>query len=333
VKSLPGRLYSLTRSPAAGVGGFLAPTQKSRAFNLEMEPYTEDTKPEREYTSDQDFSDLDAVYSYLRHWAMNVKLDPKPAMPPGVIRRFSDNVRGLLAIADSCGPQWGQRAREAILFLFEKERAERPQIAMVRHGLAIFDALGVDQIGSVRFNRELKQLDLPDAKWTQYRGASGLDYAHPIAMHEQAALLRKVGIHSILCRFPDGPRRGYKRGQFEEAHRSESGTEPWSVAVSRSLNPMFNECNECNRQNDPSPIHPLQPFQTLAPARRTATSGCERVQQKFVHSITSSVRASSETGTSRPSAFAVLRLMTSSYLSANCTGKLPGASPFSTRST
>jgi hypothetical protein len=32
------------------------------------------------------------------------------------------------------------------------------------------------------------------------------------------------------------------------------------------------------------------------------------------HSITSSARASSETGTSRPSALAALRLMTSSYL-------------------
>jgi hypothetical protein len=86
---------------AAGVGGFLAQTQKSRTFSLEMEPYTEDTKPAREFSSEQEFSDLDAVYWYPRHWARKVKLDPKPAPPPGVIRRFGDNVRGLLAIADS----------------------------------------------------------------------------------------------------------------------------------------------------------------------------------------------------------------------------------------
>ena len=58
-----------------------------------VEPYTEETKPAREFSSEQDFSDLDAVYGYLRHWARKVKLDPKPAPPPGVIRRFSDNVR------------------------------------------------------------------------------------------------------------------------------------------------------------------------------------------------------------------------------------------------
>jgi hypothetical protein len=209
---------------AAGVGDFLAPTQKSRTFNLEMEPYTEETKPEREYTSDEDFSDLDHVYSYLRNWAAAVKLNPKPLLPPGVLRRFGDNVRGLLAIADSCGPEWGKRAREAIMFLFEKERAERPQITILRHGLAIFEALGVDQIRSTDFNRELKRLDLPDAKWTRYRGASGTDYAHPIEMHEQAALLAKVGIHSIRVR-PLGQRqcRGYTLSQFQDAWSKHGG--------------------------------------------------------------------------------------------------------------
>jgi hypothetical protein len=46
-----------------------------------------------------------------------------------------------LAVADGCSAEWGQRAREAVMFLFEKEKAERPQITITRHGLAIFDAL------------------------------------------------------------------------------------------------------------------------------------------------------------------------------------------------
>ena len=51
------------------------------------------------------------------------------------------------------------------------------------------------------------------------------------------------------------------------------------------------------------------------------------------HSITSSARASSDAGTSRPSALAVLRLMTSSYLVGACTGRSAGFSPFRIRST
>src|SRR5262245_12497514 len=51
------------------------------------------------------------------------------------------------------------------------------------------------------------------------------------------------------------------------------------------------------------------------------------------HSITSSARASSVGGTSRPSALAVLRLITNSYLVGACTGRSAGFSPFRIRST
>src|SRR5262249_25301903 len=51
------------------------------------------------------------------------------------------------------------------------------------------------------------------------------------------------------------------------------------------------------------------------------------------HSITSSARASRLSGTVRPSAFAVLRLSTSSYLVGCWTGRLAGFSPLRIRST
>src|SRR6516164_6172543 len=51
------------------------------------------------------------------------------------------------------------------------------------------------------------------------------------------------------------------------------------------------------------------------------------------HSITSSARASSVGGTSRPRALAVLRLITNSYLVGACTGKSAGFSPLRMRST
>ena len=45
------------------------------------------------------------------------------------------------------------------------------------------------------------------------------------------------------------------------------------------------------------------------------------------HSITSSARRSSDVGNSMPIAFAVLRLMTSSYLTGCSTGRSPGWAP------
>src|SRR6516165_9671904 len=50
------------------------------------------------------------------------------------------------------------------------------------------------------------------------------------------------------------------------------------------------------------------------------------------HSITSSARASKVVGMSRPSAFAVFRLITRSYLVGACTGRSPGLSPRRMRS-
>src|SRR6516165_2917607 len=64
-----------------------------------------------------------------------------------------------------------------------------------------------------------------------------------------------------------------------------------------------------------------------------AKSGLMHRSKKDHHSITSSARLSNDCGTVRPSALAVLRLMTSSYLVGACTGRSLGFSPLKMRST
>jgi hypothetical protein len=58
-----------------------------------------------------------------------------------------------------------------------------------------------------------------------------------------------------------------------------------------------------------------------------------RCGKNLSYSITSSAVASSVAGTVRPSALAVLRLITSSYLSGSCTGRSAGLPPLRMRST
>jgi hypothetical protein len=214
---------------AAGIGNFMKQAQMSRVFKIRMEPYDDKTRPNCDYNAseDADLDDLDKVYSFLRNWAARVKLNVKPSMPPELLRRAGDNVRGLISVADSCGPEWGQRVREALMKLYKDDQAERPQITMIKHGLAIFEALEPNEmIKSTRFNQDLKHLDMPDARWTQYRGPSSSDYPHPIEMHEQAALLKKVGIESMRIRLPGEKKqsRGYVRAQFEEALKKHGPT-------------------------------------------------------------------------------------------------------------
>jgi len=213
----------------AGIGDVLERTQESRTFRLDMEPYTEETKPERRYDS-SDVADLNLIYSYLRNFARTVKLNPNPDTT-GLIRRFADNARGLLAVADACGPDWSKLARDAIMVFSDREKAEQPHYLIVKHGLAIVDAAGLerasDVMSTVLFNRELRLLDLPDARWSRYRGAGGMAYPHPITVSEQAALLRRKPNKVVsFSQWPAGKRRPgtssikvYRRGDFEAALR------------------------------------------------------------------------------------------------------------------
>jgi hypothetical protein len=79
-----------------------------------------------------------------------------------------------------------------------------------------------------------------------------------------------------------------------------------SIDKQRARSPLL--CVRCNR---PKPAAFLSPSNELPPS----------------HSITSSARASRFSGTVRPSALAVFRLMTSSNLVGCCTGKSAGLAP------
>src|SRR5262249_12994863 len=75
----------------------------------------------------------------------------------------------------------------------------------------------------------------------------------------------------------------------------------------------------------------------LLRARRERPRGSRAAQKRdelaTSHSITSSARASRLSGTVRPNAFAVLRLITMSFLVGACTGRSAGFSPLRMRST
>src|SRR5262249_20152989 len=78
----------------------------------------------------------------------------------------------------------------------------------------------------------------------------------------------------------------------------------------------------------------LLPARRERPRRRAAEKRDELASLHLRgHSMTSSAMAISLSGIWRPSAFAVLRLMTSSYLVGACTGRSAGFSPLRMRST
>src|SRR5262249_55523954 len=74
--------------------------------------------------------------------------------------------------------------------------------------------------------------------------------------------------------------------------------------------------------------HPLRLLCARHERPRDSRAAEQRDQRAAHHSITSSARASSDGGTMTPSALAVGRLITSSSLVGNSTGRSPGLAPF-----
>jgi hypothetical protein len=112
-------------------------------------------------------------------------------------------------------------------------------------------------------------------------------------------------------------------------------------ALARIMRSMTRACREPASQPPPL-LGPSYDSYSTCRLRRSAhndqqttflDSGNFVRELKGGYSITSSARASSDGGTRRPSALAVLRLIASSYLVGACTGRSAGFSPLRMRST
>src|SRR5262245_40620698 len=89
-------------------------------------------------------------------------------------------------------------------------------------------------------------------------------------------------------------------------------------------------CGYGHKNTDPPYAITLLRARRQRPRRRAAE---QRDELAAFHSITSSARASTDAGSSKPCDLAVLRLITSSYLLGACTGRSAGFSPLRMRST
>jgi hypothetical protein len=102
----------------------------------------------------------------------------------------------------------------------------------------------------------------------------------------------------------------------------------WSCAILRAVIRRLPPCHLFVTKL--SLTAPLRRAREERPRRRAPK---QRYELPPPHSITSSARESTVGGIVRPRAFAVLRLITSSYLFGACTGMSAGFSPLRMRST
>jgi hypothetical protein len=169
-----------------------------------------------------DMGDLYTVHGQIRLWVFNKpELNLDPPLPPKLRTRPRDNWIPLVSIADSFGPAWGERARDALVS-FKTGREEDRGILALEDIREVFTMHGVDRFSSPALVGALRELE--DAGWDDL----GLTAGKLRALLEPFGLKPKT-IWPAHRTEKSRSMTGYLRAWFEDAwerYCSEDGEAP-----------------------------------------------------------------------------------------------------------
>lgn len=132
-------------------------------------------------------------------------------VPSELHDRAADNWRPLLAIADSAGGDWPQRARRAAVSLCREGAEDSGSVRTML--LADLREMFASEQSGVLFTAEiLRQLcDRDDRPWPEYKRGK------PITPTQLAAILKPLKISSGTVRRGEHTMKGYQAAQFADA--------------------------------------------------------------------------------------------------------------------
>jgi len=204
-----------TFSPKAIAGiGQLPDTVADRAIPIRLQRKAGSEKVER-FRERKVRPQADPLSSRLQLWAgRSVALlsDAEPELPEQMSDRAQDGAEPLLAIADAAGGEWPQRARQALVALFQGGTPDDDSLGvrLLSDSRAIFDSLAVDRVSSADLCNALKELD--EGPWKDLYKGKGL------SLRDLARRLNPFGVISGSIRLNDGRTpKGYYRSSFETA--------------------------------------------------------------------------------------------------------------------
>jgi uncharacterized protein DUF3631 len=205
VKDGEPKLFSTFAPMAlAAIGNPLPWPVLSRSLNIRMQR-------SRKEVADFEASVFDTIRNQIWLWARSdLKLDPRPAMPKGLrVGRPRDKWRPLIAIADSFGPEWGRKAREAALEFVRNRSDMELSVQLLDDIRELF--INIDRSLSKVLVKRLREL--ADSPWNDL----GLTEA------KLKKMLEPFGISPGRI-WPEGKRtpqtkqgRGYMRVWFEDS--------------------------------------------------------------------------------------------------------------------
>jgi hypothetical protein len=135
-----------------------------------------------------------------------------PAIPDALHDRAADNWRPLLAIAETAGGVWPDRARSAAVALSGEGDLEDAGLGvrLLADIRTIYDEVGTDRLSSAALCERLSEIE--EAPWADWR------HGKPITPAQLARLLRPFGVVSRTVRLRDGGiAKGYLRDDLVDA--------------------------------------------------------------------------------------------------------------------
>lgn len=131
-------------------------------------------------------------------------------VPQSLHDRAADNWRPLLAIADSAGGDWPEKAGQAATALTDVDDESSIAGLLLGDIKALFDESGTDRLPTQTILDKLTEMD--GRPWPEFRRGK------PLSSRQLSSLVKPFGTNSKSIRFPSGENaKGFMRKDFEDA--------------------------------------------------------------------------------------------------------------------
>jgi hypothetical protein len=212
-EDLEARQFSTWAPKALAKIGGLPATLEDRAIvvNMKRKAPTESVK---RYVERRERARLTELRRRCLRWAKDNTATIQRGDPADLLflhDRANDNWRPLLAIADTVGGVWTERARESARLL-SGVRDDDTQPARVQALIDIrdlFARLDTDRLSSAEIVKELAGME--DRPWSEWK------HGNPVTKKQLASLLRPFGLKPTQFKEDGDKTRGYRLADFTDA--------------------------------------------------------------------------------------------------------------------
>jgi putative DNA primase/helicase len=174
------------------------------------------------------------------------------SVPESLHDRAADNWRSLIAIADSAGGQWPEKARGAAIALSQGEADDDSAAVMLLTDIQqLFHESGAEKLSTTGILERLNDMD--ERPWPEWKKGK------PLTARQLARLLQRFGISPSTIRLPgSGTAKGYALASMQDTfsrYTPSQSVTPSQPALSNGYSQILSVTSESN-VTDRKPLKP-----------------------------------------------------------------------------